>query len=286
MKKLMFLGYFTMLLALGCSDDESTPGGSNQPIADFSFTNDQSVFSFTNLSQNATEYQWDFGDLKFYSHEENPVYTYAIGGEITVSLTATNAAGETDFVAKKIMAPEIIIIDISIDGEFEDWEDVEVTAENASGAGSIQKMKIWAGGDKVNIYVEGNKSMQMELVDMFINSDGDPATGFLHATWPDSSGAEYLFEGPLVTNGWGSFYLHADPAGGWAWNALAGSAANLVSSGIISVDDTTNAMELSIPKSQLGSLGDSIGIAITEMTAGWGLVANFPEGASFVTLEL
>lgn len=286
MKKFKFLGAFLMLaLALGCSDDDSSSDSGNGPTADFSFSNDGSTFTFTNLSENATNYQWDFGDLKFYSYEKDPVYTYAIGGEITVSLTVTNESGASDFVAKTISAPEIIIINIDIDGEFDDWEDVEVVAENTSGAGSIQKMKIWTGGENVNIYFEGNTNMRMELVDMFFNSDGNPSTGFLHSTWPDSSGAEFLFEGPLVSNGWGSFYQHADPAGGWAWNALAGSAANLKASGIIAVDDETNAIEFSIPKTQFGSLGDSFGFAITELTGGWALVANFPEGGSFVTIE-
>src|SRR5690606_16952147 len=287
MKKTMFLGYFTMLLlVLGCSDDDSSTASGNGPTADFSFSNDESTFSFTNLSKNATSYQWDFGDLNFYSHEENPTYTYAIGGEITVSLTATNEAGQTDFIAKKIQAPEIIIIDISIDGEFQDWEDVELAAENTTGTGSIQKVKIWTGREKVNIYFEGNTAMKMELVDMYFDSDGDPTTGFLHGTWTEVSGADFLFEGPVVSNGWGSFYQHADPNGGWAWNALAGSAANLLASPIVALDGATHAMEISIPKPQFGSLGETFGFAITEMTAGWGLVANFPEGTSFVTLEL
>lgn len=281
----LILGMLTLLFCIGCSDDDGSAGNGTGPVADFSFSNDESTFTFTNLSENATDYQWDFGDLKFYSYEENPIYTYDIGGEITVSLTATNEAGESDFISKTITAPEIIIINIDIDGEFEDWTDVAIAAENTSGTGSIQRMKVWAGGENVNVYFEGNTSMQMELVDMFINSDGDPATGFLHGTWPENSGAEFLFEGPLVSNGWGSFYAHADPAGGWAWNAIAGSAANLTSSGIVALDEETNAIEFQIPKTQFGTLGESFGIAITEMTAGWALVANFPEGGSFVIIE-
>jgi len=290
MKKLQITQYITMLVALllltACSSDSSSADSATKPTADFSFTNDGSTFTFTNLSTNGTKYRWDFGDLYFPSSEKDPVYTYTIGGEIRVSLTVTNDAGEEAFITKVIAAPPIKIIDIIIDGDFKDWQDVAVTDENISGNGSIQKIKIWAKGPNVNVYLEGNKKMQLELVDMFINTDGNTKTGFLHSNWPDGSGAEFLFEGPMVTNGWGAFYNHTDPNGGWGWAAIAGSGANLKASALISVNDTTNAMEFSIPKTQLGTVTGSIGIAITEMTGGWAAVANFPEAPKFSTLDL
>ena len=290
MKKIKLTQYITMLAALlvlaSCSSDNASSDSATKPVADFSFTNDGSTFTFTNLSTNGTKYRWDFGDLYYTSAEKNPVYTYKIGGEIRVSLTVTNEAGEESFITKVITAPRIIIIDIKIDGKFKDWDDVAVTDQNTSGNGSIQKIKIWAGGPNVNVYLEGNKKMLMELVDMFINTDGNTQTGFLHGSWPGGSGAEFLFEGPVVTNGWGAFYNHTDPNGGWGWSAIAGSGASLTASSVVSLSDTTNAIEFSIPKSQLGTLGSSIGIAITEMTSGWAAVANFPEAPKFSTLEL
>lgn len=290
MKKIKLTKYVTMLAALlflaACSSDSASSDSGAKPTADFSFTNDGSTFTFTNLSKNGTKYKWDFGDLYYPSDDKDPVYTYKIGGEIRVSLTVTNDAGEESFITKTITAPKIIIIDIKIDGKFEDWDDVAVTDENTSGNGSIQKIKIWAGGPNVNVYLEGNKKMLMELVDMYINTDGNTKTGFLHGNWAQGSGAEFLFEGPLVTNGWGQFYNHTDPNGGWGWGPIAGSGVNLKASSIVSLSDTTNAIEFSIPKTQLGTLGSSIGIGITEMNAGGALVANFPEAPKFSTLEL
>lgn len=290
MKKIKITKYITMLLALlmltACSSDNASGDSATKPVADFSFTNDGSTFTFTNLSTNGTKYRWDFGDLYYPSSEKDPVYTYKIGGEIRVSLTVTNEAGEESFVTKVITAPKIIIIDIKIDGKFTDWDDVAVTDENTSGNGSIQKIKIWAGGPNVNVYLEGNKKMLLELVDMFINTDGNTQTGFLHSNWAEGSGAEFLFEGPVVTNGQGAFYNHTDPNGGWGWSVIAGSGVNLKASSIVSLNDTTNALEFSIPKSQLGTLTGSIGIAITEMTSGWTAVANFPEAPKFSTLPL
>lgn len=286
MKNLKLFNFLIILaLLIGCSDDDST-NEANNPIADFSFTNDGSTFTFTNLSENGDTYRWDFGDLYFTSNEKNPVYTYQIGGELTVSLTVTNELGGEAFVAKKIDAPEIIIIDIVVDGKFEDWENVEFAYdESDSGAGSMQKIKIWGGGSNVNVYLEGNKTMLMELVDMYINSDGNAETGFLSWQWPDGSGADYLFEGPLLSASWGSFYEHIDPNGGWDWAEIPGSGSVLKSSGIISVSDEINAIEFSIPKSRFGTLGTYIGFAFSEMTIGWSAVASFPDGGSFVTYE-
>jgi hypothetical protein len=124
---------------------------------------------------------------------------------------------------------------------------------------------------------------------MFINSDGNDKSGFISWQWPISSGADWLFEGPLVSNGWGDFYQHNDPAGGWGWNQIAGSGANLKSSGIVSINATTNAIEFSIPKAQFGTLGTYLGFSFSEMTAGWGAVASFPNPtatSSFVKIEL
>lgn len=290
MKKNKLTQYVTMLVALllltACSSDSSSSDSATKPTADFSFTNDGSTFTFTNLSKNGTKYRWDFGDLYYPSSEKDPVYTYQIGGEIRVSLTVTNDAGEEDFITKVISAPIIKIIDVKIDGDFAEWEDVAVTDQNTSGNGSIQKIKIWAKGANVSVYLEGNKKMQLELVDMFINTDGNTQTGFLHGNWPGGSGAEFLFEGPMVSNGWGAFYNHTDPNGGWGWAAIAGSGASLNTSALVSLNDTTNAMEFSIPKTQLGTIKGSIGIAFTEMTGGWAAVANFPEGPKFSTLKL
>lgn len=290
MKKIKLLKYVTMMLSLllltACSGDDSSSDSATKPIADFSFTNDGSEFVFTNLSENASKYKWDFGDLYYYSNEKDPIYTYKIGGEIRVSLTVTNEAGEESFITKTITAPKIIIIDIKIDGKFEDWDDVAVTDENTSGNGSIQKIKMWAAGSNVNVYLEGNKKMTMELVDMFINTDGDTTTGYLSANWPGGSGAEFLFEGPLATGGWGEFYNHTNPNGGWGWGAISGSGSSLKASAVVSLNATTNAIEFSIPKSQLGTLGSTIGIAFTELTTGWTTIANFPEGPKFATLKL
>ena len=63
------------------------------PTASFTYTIDGTEVIFTNESENATTYEWDFGDNEFLpstSTEENPTFSYLTDGTYTVSLTATN----------------------------------------------------------------------------------------------------------------------------------------------------------------------------------------------------
>ncbi len=55
------------------------------------------TFSFSNNSQNAGAYLWDFGDGAT-SNAANPVHTYAMPGFFNVTLTAGNACGTATFI--------------------------------------------------------------------------------------------------------------------------------------------------------------------------------------------
>jgi len=67
-----------------------------QPTAGFTYAEDGLTITFSNTSSDATTYLWAFGDGAT-STEENPVHTYAGGGDFVVALTATNNCGEDLF---------------------------------------------------------------------------------------------------------------------------------------------------------------------------------------------
>ncbi|MFC2119140.1 PKD domain-containing protein [Bacteroidota bacterium] len=92
MKKSNYLKLIILLITIvliGCEKEEV-------PIA--SFTMDKTsagtgeTISFTNTSENATSYVWDFGDGNT-STDENPIYSYSVGGDFTITLTATGSGG-------------------------------------------------------------------------------------------------------------------------------------------------------------------------------------------------
>lgn len=92
---------FAAILLMGivtfnaCTEDEPEP--TDDPIASFQYDVNADNFLeviFSNFSQNADSYAWDFGDGTT-STEENPTHAYAEAGTYTVTLTATGAEGTT-----------------------------------------------------------------------------------------------------------------------------------------------------------------------------------------------
>ena len=141
MKKIkLFCSLIIFSLIISCGSDNNEVDTDGGIIADFSFTNNENLFEFTNLSEGATSYRWDLGDLSFYCEKENPTFRYTkVGGEIKVTLTAINDQGNEASITKVIIAPEVFDINIAIDGSFDDWQNVAVLYdESESGTGSIQ----------------------------------------------------------------------------------------------------------------------------------------------------
>ncbi len=71
------------------------------PSAGFSFFKSGNTVDFTNTSQNATSYMWDFGDGAT-SSAENPTHTYSADGDYTVTLTAMDNMGQSDMASQNI----------------------------------------------------------------------------------------------------------------------------------------------------------------------------------------
>ncbi|GLR17111.1 peptidylprolyl isomerase [Portibacter lacus] len=88
----------------------------SRPIARYTITDQDDTapakLSFTNESENAETYSWDFGDGNT-SSEENPDYKYLLSGKYDVALTAMK--GKKKNVTKKtiiVNAPEICLVQL------------------------------------------------------------------------------------------------------------------------------------------------------------------------------
>ncbi len=81
------------------------------PLAKFSsnITSDYVFLSvpvqFTDLSENATKWNWDFGDGSG-STKQNPIHTYSAAGVYTVSLTVSNSNGTDSKLATVSVVPK------------------------------------------------------------------------------------------------------------------------------------------------------------------------------------
>ena len=131
-----------MVLSFGlfsaCSDDDGDDDVQT-PTSTFQFevsAENSLEVMFTNYSQNATSYAWDFGDNSGTSTEKNPTYTYADGGTYTVKLTATNSAGSAEHTK------DVTVINPSADnyiqnGEFDDESVWTILQHNPNNTGTL-----------------------------------------------------------------------------------------------------------------------------------------------------
>ena len=125
-----------LIFFTACSDDEEpTP----EPNASFQFEVSEEnglEVTFTNFSQHATSYEWDFGDGIGTSTEENVTYTYADGGVFTVTLTATNEAGSDEYT-KDVTVINPVAENLIQNGEFDDDSVWEILQHNPNDSGTI-----------------------------------------------------------------------------------------------------------------------------------------------------
>lgn len=118
----------------GTANDEATLNIDNVylhrvalSIPDFTFDDDDTDYSvtFTDASELATTYSWDFGDGSGTSTEANPTYVYADGGmeaTYTVTLTTTNWLGKTTSVSYDVtvgVVPTGPVNPVIVKGDFE-----------------------------------------------------------------------------------------------------------------------------------------------------------------------
>ncbi|UII19605.1 PKD domain-containing protein [Fulvivirga ligni] len=176
-----------LVTIVSCSDDDGpNPKGSFTTAIDEENT---LTVRFTNTSQNASEYTWDFGDGTS-STEESPAHTYAEGGVFKVILIAKGNGGSNEYInfALPITPPPPIVNELA-NADFEtndNWEilqfgdnDVTMTIDG--------ELKLTASGN-VNsfiyqvIEVEAGKKYQFT---------GEITGNDLNSTWIEV----YILEG-------------------------------------------------------------------------------------------
>jgi PKD repeat protein len=239
----------------------------------FSYVADGYKVNFTNFSTNATEYEWDFGDGSGQiSTSKTPQHIFTKKGDYLVSLTAKKGTEVNMFIdTVSIIGPNI-----KIDGDFADWQYVEYSFQNAAGyTGSVSTLKTFASSDAIYFYIEGSADMKMEIIDIYMDSDNDPATGFNTWYYPLGSGADFLLEGSPVA-GWGDVLAHTGGPGDFSWSSVA-SFSDAMKFSTVSTADGKNIIEFSVKKSVLGTIRNAVNFGLVESTSGWAEIGQIPE---------
>lgn len=270
-RNIIHLAAFTliMLLITSCKKEDSESGTK----AVFSYVTDGYKVNFTNFSNDATEFLWDFNDGSgITSTSRSPQHIFKSKGDFVVSLTAKK--GDVTSLFKDTVT--IIGPNIKVDADFSDWEYVGYTFVNEAGkGGSILGVKTFANSKDLFFLLEGTPAMSMAIMQIYLNTDNDATTGYSSWQYPGGSGSEYLLEGSPSGN-WGQLSLHSGPPadfGGFASIAAFGEAITLSA---IKTAQGKNFVEFSLKRSNLANLGTSLKFAIIELTSGWSQAGSMP----------
>ena len=257
-----------MLPNLSCKKEKNSGNGVK---AVFSYVADGFKVNFTDYSTNAKEYFWDFGDNDT-SIASNPIHVYRSKGEFLATLTVTNGQETSTFIDTVFVAGP----NIKIDGDFTDWTYVEFSNVNDAGSGgTLLGVKTFASAGSLNFYLEGTEDFNLAVMDMYVDADNNPATGFQFWAYPVASGADYLFEGS-VPGEWGDVYFHTGGDNdGWSWDAVS-DFATMMKFSEIKEEDGKKVIEFSIKRDGLGVLKNYVNFAIQESDEGWSMIGSIP----------
>jgi len=255
------------MCVISCKKDKE----GNGLKAVFSYVADGFKVNFTNFSTNATTYYWEFGDGSGdTSNKRSPEHVFPAKGDFLVTLRVTNGA-ETDEFKDSV---SIIGPNIKIDGDYSDWEYVGYASQNPpTFTSTIRALKVFAGSTDIFIYLEGTSEMNMDIMDIYLDGDNNPETGFKTFLYPAGSGADFLFEGSPS----GGVFSHVGPGNGFAWNPFT-TFADAMGISSVSTSGSKKRIEFSIKKSTLGTISGFINFAIIESSSGWAELGKIPEG--------
>jgi len=105
---------FVTALSISCKKKSTTP----ELIVSFTYKLDATDFKkvvFTNYSQNASSYSWNFGDNTAAVTETSPTHSFAAEGTYTVTLTAKSSSGSSEsfHVSVVIANPDVELIKLA-----------------------------------------------------------------------------------------------------------------------------------------------------------------------------
>lgn len=271
MKKFFIFASFIAAVAMFASCNNK----GDKPKARFDYAIDGLTVTFTNMSKDAEEYVWEFGDGTLFSKEANPVHEYAEAGTYTVKLTAKNKAGENS--TEQAITLEKKAWEIKIDGNFSDWDNVPaelismaVVPEDAVYE-NLYKVMFVSDADYVYMYAEWNaEEGVVGPLDMMIDADDDLGTGMNNYLWESPSGTEVLIEGEPEAVGFenASFFVFTGATQeDWAWEEA--GIVGAIQASEVKVANGIKAFECAIMRAMMPATPKSFNVGVYTSDADW-----------------
>ncbi|MBQ7672697.1 MAG: PKD domain-containing protein [Paludibacteraceae bacterium] len=270
MKKFFIFASFIAAVAMFASCNNK----GDKPKARFDYAIDGLTVTFTNMSKDAEEYVWEFGDGTLFSKEANPVHEYAEAGTYTVKLTAKNKAGENS--TEQAITLEEKAWEIKIDGNFSDWDEVPeellAVAELSEDAvyEHLYKIKFCSDADYVYMYAEWDATEGVVgPFSLLIDADDDVTTGMNNYLFASPSGTEILIQG-APEEGFGDasiFTFTGATQEDWGWNdeGIVGA----IEASEVKVGNGIKAFECAIMRAMMPATPKSFNIGVYTSDVDW-----------------
>ena len=281
--------FFAGLIAMMAIFATSCQQKGNLPKARFSYAVDGLTVTFTNVSKDAEEYEWNFGDGSLLSKDANPVHTYAEAGTYTVELTAKNKAGENKMSDNVVL--EAKAFNIKIDGDFADWQNLpadllaEAKLDDFATMEACHDIKFIADADYLYFYLQySGVADEVGVLDIFINTDDDATTGHASWLWLDA-GVDILIEGGTdvdaetgVEAWWPDFFKFIDSGDqtAWSWDSMDAEGMYEISN-IITLPGGDKAIEGRLMRAGIPNFNACKVGVLTQAPEWAGEVGNLPE---------
>jgi len=115
----------------------------------------------------------------------------------------------------------------------------------------------------------------MALIDFFIDSDNNVATGFFVGAYAGGSGADYLLEGPATKDSWGSVYKHSGAPTAFSFAPVA-NFVDATQFSLIKPVAGKNVIEFSVKKNAVGNPKTGINFLLYDLSSGYATLGALP----------
>ncbi|NNC84431.1 MAG: T9SS type A sorting domain-containing protein [Bacteroidia bacterium] len=132
------------------------------PEANFTYSINGNEVTFTNTSNNATSYGWDFGDVTGTSTDTNPIYTFGATGTYNVELTSSNPDCGDDIIVIPVTIASLGIETESISNvtvypnPFDDQIQINIKNTELTSALEVRLFDLRGRSISIEIYRNGN----------------------------------------------------------------------------------------------------------------------------------
>lgn len=206
MKKVNLIFLIAVIVVAGgltsCKKENIGP----EPFAFYKISVDGATVKFTNKSEGAVSYKWDFGDGTS-SEEKSPTHTYPGKGKYVPTLYATSSAGKTGEASTVIQIAKVSSIKMD-DKTLSDWDTVTHNVVLAGpDAGNFIKAKYDYDGNNIYVYFEQyTKASDGNIYDLYIDADNNITTGLLTGEIPNGA-YDVLLEGTIIGDWLDPYYF-------------------------------------------------------------------------------